>query len=102
MATEDSEAIEDTTTLLRKYRARGIVCHMSEKGCSVRCVGNQVKSPCTSASGFSADLPITKIGGGVTTPSTRRPTRRVHRTQVGSRIGGPPAEPVDHQQVQPG
>src|SRR5689334_17365949 len=96
-ATDSSEAAVDTTRLFMRYRLSGTVVHMSTNACAVGRLGIQVNTPCTSLSGFMAELSIAY--SGVTTNSASRvsTTRRDQRSPADSRIDLPPVggEQVD-------
>src|SRR5665647_3702646 len=88
-----------------KYRASGTVLQMSTNGRRVGCVGHQRKSPCTSPSGFSAEVTMTYSGTSVNRPRPATTTTRNTRNERGSctttpAVGNEQVGASNHQQEQ--
>src|SRR6266540_1635407 len=95
-ATENTDAVLDTTRLFARYRPSGTVVHMSMNACAVGWLGSQVNAPCTSFSGFIAELTIAQSGVRTNSASRVSTTRRAQRSAADSRIGSPA---VGHEQI---
>src|SRR5690606_473803 len=76
MATEHTVAASEMTALFTKYLASGIVDQMSTNGRGVSLDGIHWNSPCTSPSGFIAEVTITYSGASVNTARPVSPTTR--------------------------
>src|SRR5690242_1469612 len=99
-ATDSSAAAVETTRLLTRYRLSGTVVHMSTNACAVGRLGSQVNTPCTSLSGFIAELSIAYSGVMTNSASRLSTTRRDQRSPADSRTGLTHALPsVGDQQV---